>query len=359
MTLPSSPGSSLLENRVFTFLVIAVTLAFAWILWPLAGAILWGVVIAIVFMPLYRRLLRSSGQRPTLAALATLGIILVIVILPVSLVAAALLQEASGLVQRIQSGDIDIGRSLRQAYAALPGWVVSLLNRLGLTDLGAVQDRVSAGLTRGIQTVVGQALNIGQNTLNFVVSLFVMLYLLFYLLRDGDALAQRIRRAIPLRAEQQRQLFDRFTVVIRATVKGNLVVALAQGALGGLMFWFLGIHAPVLWGVLMALFSLLPALGAAVVWLPVAFYLVVTGSTWEAIALTAWGTLVIGTVDNLLRPLLVGKDTKMPDYVVLISTLGGIAIFGINGFVIGPVIAALFITVWDSIGARRSHEHGE
>lgn len=359
MTLPSSPGSSLLENRVFTFVAIAVTLAFAWILWPLAGAILWGVVIAIVFLPLYRRLLRSWGQRPTLAALATLGIILVIVILPVSLVAAALLQEASGLVQRIQSGDIDIGRSLRQAYAALPGWVVALLNRLGLTDLSAVQDRLSAGLTRGIQTVVGQALNIGQNTLNFVVSLFVMLYLLFYLLRDGDALAQRIRRAIPLRVEQQHQLFDRFTVVIRATVKGNLVVALAQGALGGLMFWFLGIHAPVLWGVLMALFSLLPALGAAVVWLPVAFYLVVTGSTWEAIALTAWGTLVIGTVDNLLRPLLVGKDTKMPDYVVLISTLGGIAIFGINGFVIGPVIAALFITVWDSIGARRSGDHGE
>jgi predicted PurR-regulated permease PerM len=272
----------------------------------------------------------------------------------VTLVAASLLQEASGLVQRVQSGDLNIGRYLRHAYDALPDWVVNLLNRLGLTNLSAVQDRLSAGLTRSVQTIAGQALNIGQNTLDFLVSLFVMLYLLFYLLRDGDTLAQRIKRAIPLRPEQQRQLFERFTVVIRATIKGNLLVALAQGALGGLIFWFLGIHAPVLWGVLMALFSLLPALGAAVVWLPVAIYLVVTGRTWEGIGLAAWGTLVIGTVDNLLRPILVGKDTKMPDYVVLISTLGGIAVFGINGFVIGPLIAALFITVWDIAAAGRS-----
>jgi predicted PurR-regulated permease PerM len=211
-------------------------------------------------------------------------------------------------------------------------------------------------LTRTLQVIGGQAVNIGQNTLNFVVSLFVMLYLLFFLLRDGDMLAQRIRRAVPLRPEQQHQLFDRFTVVIRATVKGNLVVALAQGALGGLMFWFLGIHAPVLWGVLMAIFSLVPALGATVVWLPVSIYLVVTGRAWAGIGLAAYGALVIGTVDNLLRPILVGKDTKMPDYLVLIATLGGIAAFGINGFVIGPVIAALFITVWDIAAAGRSPE---
>jgi predicted PurR-regulated permease PerM len=130
-------------------------------------------------------------------------------------------------------------------------------------------------------------------------------------------------------------------------VKGTILVAIVQGALGGLIFWLLGIHAPVLWGVVMAFLSLVPAVGAAVVWLPVALYLLATGAVWQGVVLIAFGAGVIGLVDNLLRPYLVGKDTAMPDYIVLISTLGGIAIFGLNGFVIGPLIAAMFIAVWD------------
>jgi predicted PurR-regulated permease PerM len=124
-------------------------------------------------------------------------------------------------------------------------------------------------------------------------------------------------------------------------------VAALQGALGGLIFWFLGLHAPVLWGVVMGLLALLPAVGAALIWVPTAIYLLATGSIWQGVVLLTFGALVIGLVDNILRPLLVGKDTKMPDYVVLISTLGGLAAFGLNGFVIGPVIAAMFIASWD------------
>jgi len=134
--------------------------------------------------------------------------------------------------------------------------------------------------------------------------------------------------------------------VIRATVKGNLLVAAIQGALGGLAFWFLGVGGALLWAVLMAFLSLLPAIGAALVWLLVAFYLFVTGAVWQSLVLVAWGVLVIGLIDNLLRPFLVGKDTHMPDYVVMITTLGGMAVFGINGFVLGPVIAAMFFAVW-------------
>jgi predicted PurR-regulated permease PerM len=159
---------------------------------------------------------------------------------------------------------------------------------------------------------------------------------------------------MPLNAQQQRDLLTRFTTVIRATVKGNVVVAIVQGALGGMIFWFLDVRAPVLWAVLMALLSLLPAVGSALIWLPVAIYFLVTGALWQGITLIAFGVLVIGLVDNILRPFLVGKDTKMPDYVVLISTLGGIAIFGLNGFVIGPVIAAMFMAVWDIVAASRS-----
>ena len=125
------------------------------------------------------------------------------------------------------------------------------------------------------------------------------------------------------------------------------MVAASQGALGGLMCWFLGIQGPVLWGVLMAFLSLLPAVGAGLIWVPVAIYFLATGAVWQGLTLTAFGVFVIGLVDNLLRPILVGKDTKMPDYVVLISTLGGMALFGLTGFVIGPVIAALFMATRD------------
>jgi predicted PurR-regulated permease PerM len=354
MKPPETANPPALEDKAFLFLVIAVSLAFAWILWPFFGAVLWGVIIAIMFVPLYRRLSRSMRQRRTIAAAATEIIILVMVILPVTLIAALLLQEALSTYQRIQSGDLNFGRLFQQVLDGLPAWVVNLLDRVGLTSLGVVQERLSAGLSQGVQFLATQAVNLGQNTFNFIVSLFVMLYLLFFLLRDGDDLARRIRDAIPLHPEQKHDLINRFTTVIRATVKGNLVVAVVQGALGGLIFWLLGIHAPVLWGSLMALLSLLPAVGAALVWLPVAIYLLVTGATWQGIVLTVYGVLVIGLVDNLLRPILVGKDTRMPDYVVLISTLGGIAIFGFNGFVIGPVIAAMFMTVWDILAGSRS-----
>jgi predicted PurR-regulated permease PerM len=351
VTTPMSRGG--LETRVFQFLVIAVSLAFFWILRPYAGAILWGAVLAIVFAPLNRRLRREWRERRTLAALGTMLIVLVLVILPVALITMALVREGADLYARIQSGQLDVGRWFQQLFGALPAWALRLLDRVGLTDLDAIQARLSTGLTRSMQFLAQQALSVGQLTLGFLVDLGVMLYLLFFLLRDGDVLAQRIRSTVPLPAEQQRNLAERFTTVIRATVKGNLVVALVQGALGGLIFWFLGVHAPVLWGVFMALVSLLPAVGAPVVWIPVAVYLLVTGSTWQGILLIVFGALVIGSADNVLRPMLVGKDTKLPDYVVLITTLGGIAVFGANGFVIGPLIAALFVAVWEIVGVNR------
>lgn len=155
-----------------------------------------------------------------------------------------------------------------------------------------------------------------------------------------------LRRALPLTPEHKQELLTKFSTVIRSTVRGNLVVAATQGALGGLAFWFFGVHGALLWAVVMAFLSLLPAIGAALVWLPVAIWFFATGSVWQGIALTAWGVLVIGMVDNLLRPKLVGKATLMPDYVVMITTLGGMVVFGVNGFVLGPVIAAMFFAVW-------------
>lgn len=353
MKSPNSVNLTGLEDRTFLLLIVAVSLAFAWILWPFFGAVLWGAILAIMFTPLYRRLWRAMNGRRTLAALTTVAIVLMIVILPLTLITGLLLQEGFSVYERIQSGELDIPRYFQQVFAAVPGWVSELLDRFGLTNLTQVQQRLSSSLIKGSQFLASQALNIGQNTFDFILNLFIVLYLLFFLLRDGSILSRRIREAMPLRDEQQRALVSKFTAVIRATIKGTIVVAIVQGALGGLIFWYLGVYAPVLWAVVMTFLSLLPAIGTALVWLPVAIYFLVTGAIWRGVVLIAYGVLVIGLVDNFLRPILVGKDTKIPDYVVLIATLGDIAIFGFNGFVIGPVIAAMFMAVWDIVATSR------
>jgi predicted PurR-regulated permease PerM len=347
MTSPPPDAPPALEEKTFIVLLVGVTIAFGWILLPFYGAVFWGVVLAIVFAPLYRRVLPRVGRRPTVAALATLGVIVLLVVLPLIFIGAALVQEGTVLYRGLQSGEINLARYLEQIVAVLPSWMVGLLDRFGLGDIGELQRKLTASLAQGSQGIAARAFDIGQNTLDLVVGFFITLYLAFFLLRDGAALARRIRDAIPLDAASKRNLFSKFATVIRATVKGNVVVAMVQGALGGLAFWYLGVHGAVLWGTLMAFLSLLPAIGAALIWLPVAFYLLVTGAIAKGIGLIVWGTLVIGVVDNVLRPLLVGKDIRMPDYLVLISTLGGMAIFGLNGFVIGPVIAALFLAAWD------------
>lgn len=349
-----------IEHQGFLLLLVAVTLAFAWVLQPFYGAILWAIVVAVIFAPLYRRLLASMGDRRSLAAAVTVLIIIAIVILPLSMVATSLVQQAAGLVTKIQSGEYNFSTYLQQILDALPAWAKGLIERFNLTDFSGFRDQLKDGLVKGGQILAPQALSIGMNTFEFVIQFGIMLYLLFFLLRDGKALADRIKEAIPLHGHQKTALFARFADVVRATVKGGIVVAIVQGALGGIAFWFLGIHAALLWAVLMAFLSLVPAVGAALVWLPVAIYFLATGAIWQGIGLILYGVLVIGLVDNVLRPFLVGKETKLPDYVVLISTLGGIEVFGLNGFVIGPLIAAMFMVSWEifSTSRRPAQESG-
>ncbi len=348
MNLPdrttSSPPSA--ASRLPILLLVAVSLALGWILWPFYGTIMWGAIIALLFRPVQGRLLsRLRGSR-TAAALLTMLVVLVIVVLPFILVMATLTREATLLYQRVQSGELNPELFFRGLFAGLPEWMTALLGRFGLEDFGTLQLRLSALLARASQWIASQALNLGQNTFEFVASLCITLYLAFFLLRDGDSLARSMLKAIPLAPADKQELLEKFTTVVRATVKGNLVVAAVQGSLGGLAFWFLDIRGALLWAVLMAFLSLLPAVGAGLVWLPVAAYLLITGALWQGTALVAYGVLVIGLVDNALRPALVGKDTRMPDYVVMITTLGGMAVFGVNGFVLGPVIAAMFMAVW-------------
>ena len=339
-------GSSL-HYRIFLLLLVVVSIAFGWVLWPFYGAIFWGAILAIIFAPVHRRIAAKLGKRRNLAALISLLLVLLVVIVPVTFITGSLVQEGANLYQRVKSGNLNFGAYFQQVLDALPPSVHNLLSRFDVADLSSLQEKLTTGAMQGSQYLATQAFNIGQDTFQFLISFGIMLYLLFFLLRDGSLLSARLRTAIPLTDTHKTHLLRKFTTVIRATVKGNIAVAAMQGALGGVIFSILGIQGPVLWGVVMAFLSLLPAIGAGLIWAPVAIYFLVTGAVWQGVALILYGVLVIGMVDNVLRPLLVGKDTKLPDYVVLISTLGGMALFGLNGFVIGPLIAALFIACWD------------
>lgn len=338
-------------------LLAAVSVVFAAILWPFFAAILWAVIVAILFAPIYRDLLLIMPNRRNGAALLTLLLILAVVILPAAVLSFALLNEAAAVYQRIQSGAIDPARIFSGFQAGLPDWARGALARLGVGNIASIKAMLAGGAAEGARTILGQALSLGQSVFSLFVKLLVMLYLAFFLIRDGEKLQWRIRTAVPLEAEHLQLLIDRFIAVVRATIKGSIIVAIIQGLIGGLVLWALGIEAALLWGVLMGAASLLPAVGTGLVWVPMAFYLLLTGAFWQGAVLIFCGLFVIGMVDNVLRPVLVGRDTRIPDYVVLITTLGGLQLFGFHGIVIGPVIAAMFIAVWDIATNLRMKAH--
>ncbi|WRH95085.1 AI-2E family transporter [Pseudomonas fluorescens] len=335
-----------LQFKSLTVLLVLVTVAFIWILLPFYGAVFWAVILGILFAPMQRKLQAKYGWQRNLTSLCTLSICLVIAILPVIIVSVLLVQEGATVYKNIESGELDIAAYLAQFKHSLPPYFQHLLDRFGMGELNALREKIVKSAMQGSQVLASQAFSFGQGTFEFVVSFFIMLYLLFFFLRDGAELARKVRTAVPLEEGHKRRLQLKFNRVVRATVKGNLVVAVTQGALGGAIFWFLDIPSALLWAVLMGFLSLLPAVGAGIVWAPVAVYFLLSGMIWQGVVLGLFGVFVIGLVDNVLRPILVGKDTKMPDYMILISTLGGLAVFGLNGFVIGPLIAALFMSSW-------------
>lgn len=333
-----------MEKRAFLWLLLLVSLAFIWVLKPFFGPIFWACAIAIIFSPVHQRLLPRLKYRTNTTALLTLLISLIIVILPVIGITMSVVSQGINLYEQLDAGNINLEKVVAEISTRFP-FLEDLLLRFNI-QLDDLQERVTAAALASGKFLAERSLNIGQNAFQFILNLGVMIYLTFFMLRDGHRILELLMQALPLGDDRERLLFGKFVEVTRATVKGNIVIAVIQGALGGLIFWFLDIPAPVLWGVVMALVSLIPAIGAALIWAPVAIYLFAAGDYVDGIILTVVGTVVIGLVDNILRPILVGRDTKLPDYIVLLSTLGGIALFGINGFVMGPLVAALFVASW-------------
>jgi predicted PurR-regulated permease PerM len=331
-----------IQQAWFLILLGVVTLAFLWLTLDFIEPVFWAAVLAIIFDPLQRQLEQAVKGRKTVAALVGLIAIILMVFLPLVVLGVLVSQEALALYERIQDGSLD----LKGFLARLDPMLRDIAARIGI-DFGSTQQRIYEAAGAAAQLIATRAVGVGQNVLSVVAQTALMLYLLFFFLRDGTQMLAALGDAIPMGDGRQRTLFNRFASVTRATLKGTLLVGLAQGALGGFLFLVLGLRAPVFWGVIMAMLSLLPLVGPAIVWAPAAVFLMVTGSVTKGVILMVGGVVIIGTADNILRPLLVGRETRMPDYMVLLSTLGGLSVFGIAGFVAGPVLAALFLSVWD------------
>lgn len=341
------------EDAGFAVLVILITLAFLYLLAPYFGAVLWGVVAAIMFQPLTARLAERLGGRKNLATSVVLFGLVALFVIPAILLGVNLVQEATYLYGKISSGQIDIGRVFQQVLNALPSRLRGFLAEYDLTSFETIRREFGSGIANSLQSVAGRLLSVGQGALSFIAALGVMLYLSYFLLRDGDRYGQVVRRALPLHPETRDSLLQNFLLVVRATMRGTVVVAIVQGTLGGLLFSALGIEGALIWAVMMGFFSLLPAVGTGIIWVPIAIYLFATGATGKAAIVVFCGIFIIGLVDNVLRPILVGRDTRLPDFVVLIATLAGLELFGLNGFIVGPVIAALFIAIWNQQREQR------
>lgn len=330
------------ERAFFVALLLAVSLAFFWLIQGFLQPIFWAVALGIVVYPLHVRLQRRLHDRKGLAASISVVAVVIVVILPLIGLAAAVANEGAALYDRLQAGGMDsLYAQIRQRMPQ----ATALIERVGV-DPARLEEQAQQAVIAATQAIAQRALSIGSGTLRGTIFFFLMLYLLFFFLRDGPRILDALIRALPLGDQRERHLLGRFAEVSRATIKGTLVVGIVQGTIGGIAFAVLGINAPVLWGTVMALLSILPVVGTALIWLPASIFLIVNGQIFGGIALILVGVFVIGLVDNLLRPVLVGRDTQLPDYLILLSTLGGLAGFGLAGIVIGPTIAAFFVSVW-------------
>lgn len=347
-------GSSISRQSLRTgfvlLLVVVVSFLFFGVIWPFLKPLLLGALLAGLFSPLYHWITRRCGGRRSLGAVITLVVLFILVAGPISaflgLVVAQALNVSDQAFPWLQAhlgpaSTFNLHDWLVTKFPALAHYVPSqeqLVRNVGAAakiaggSLVAVVSRMTAG------------------TAVFALNLFVMLYAMFFFFRDGGSILDKILYYTPLNHEDEVRMLQRLSSITRATIKGTLVIGAIQGALAGIGFWFAGIDGVAFWGTLMAVLSIVPGIGAALVWVPAVIYLFIVGETTSAILLGAWCAAVVGTVDNILRPILVGKDAKMPDLLILVGTLGGLFLFGPIGFIVGPIICGLFLTVWEIYG---------
>ena len=311
------------------------------------NSLLLAAILAGLSNPLYRQILKLFKGHRAVASAVTMLIVVFVVLLPASAFLTILVGEAISMTGQVVPW---VEQQVREP-SEIDRWVQGLPY---LEQLQPFQDQIIAKLGQLASNVGTFLINslaaTTRGTAIFFFHLFVMLYAMFFFLMDGPKILDKILYYMPLSAEDEQRMVERFVSVTRATIKGTLVIGIVQGGLAGIAFAVVGIDGAVFWGTIMAILSIIPGIGTALVWVPAVVYLVATGHMGAAIGLFIWCAAVVGTVDNVLRPWLVGKDTKMPDLLILLGTLGGLLVFGATGIIIGPIIAALFVTVWDIYG---------
>jgi predicted PurR-regulated permease PerM len=336
-----------INKWVLLLLVFFISALFLSMIRQFLMAIFMAGIFSALSYPLYRRLEKWFKGRRSLASMATLFLIVFVVILPLGGLLGIVTGQAIKVGEAVTpwvSQQLSQPDAISDALKSLPFYdKIEPYRNLVLTKAGQLVGHISGFLINRLRSVT-------LGTVNFIFMLFIMLYTMFFFLMDGDKLIDKILYYLPLEDHDERLMLDKFTSVTRATLKGTAVIGILQGGLAGAAFAVVGIHSAVFWGTIMAVLSFIPGIGTALVWVPAVIILAATGHPAKAIGLGVFCAAVVGSIDNLLRPILVGRDTQMHELMILFGTLGGIIMFGVVGIIIGPIIAALFVTVWEIYG---------
>jgi predicted PurR-regulated permease PerM len=346
--LASGRRRTTLAGRIFLLvLVLVISFLFLKMIRSFLMALLFAGIFASLAQPLYRRMVKLLRGRRRAAALVVLALVVVVVLVPLV-----------GMLGLVTAEAIKVGDTVVpwvQDKVNHPELVMGWLQTLPFYDrLAPYQDDL---LTRAGQAVefmskllIGGLSAATTGTLNFLFMLVVLLYAMYFFLQQGGRLISLILYYLPLEDAEERLLLDKFSSVTRATLKGTAVIGLIQGTLAGAAFAIAGLPSAIFWGALMVVMSVIPGIGIGLIWIPAAIVLIAGGKVLPGILLAVFCGGVVGSVDNVLRPRLVGKDTQMPELLIFLSTLGGVTMFGMLGLVIGPILAALFVTVWEIYG---------
>lgn len=339
-------------NQYFFILaLIAVSILTFFIFKPFFSAILAAAILAMIFQKPYKFFLRLAKNKKGLSSVLTALLVVSIVVVPLFGVAGLLIDEVGKVVKKISADGSQYQKYADNAENYLKN--IPLFQNLEIKDMFGRKE-ISNSLKDAGQGILSVLQKTYQSLAGAVIWIFVMFFSLYYFLMDGEKIVKNIIRLSPLDDEHEKMLVEKFISISRATLKGTIVVGAIQGLVGGIIFVLVGISSPIVWGTMMVLLSIIPMVGSGFVWFPAGIIMLMAGNIWQGVVILAAGILIISTIDNLLRPKLVGRDTQMHPLLVFFSTLGGIIVFGLSGFILGPIIMAFFLTLWEIYAAAKN-----
>ena len=327
-------------------LVLIIMSALVFMLFkPFLSAILTAAVLAATFHSTYYYLLKKTNKK-AISSLATCFLVLMIIVLPTLTLFGLVANEANGFYQKISTDSSYQNHVVEVLNNFKKSSVLQTFNLEQFFQQNQI-DKTVQKIGSGVLTVIQKTY---QNVVASILWIFVMFFSLYYFLIDGHRIIEKAMYLSPLKDKYEKELSQKFSSMVRATLKGTIIVGTIQGLLGGLMFAIVGVQSFVIWGVAMIILSIIPAIGSGLIWAPVGIGMLFMGNTWQGVVILVFGSVVISFIDNILRPKLVGNDTEMHPLLVFFATLGGLISFGIIGFIIGPVIMALFLALWEIYG---------